>query len=821
MLWIARKTQLVAYQVLSLFIVSLIIQMPSATAQVYTWDGGGGTGSWNDALNWVGDTVPVSAANTSIILAGTLHTATTQSIVHPFLLNNLTFAASAGTFSISGNSLQFMPDGMVLPTILLQASNYSLINSSLILTADVTIGGTTSGTGGAGYDLIFNGNLTGAGGLKINFSSSTVGAVLKSRWNSFSGETVITNGRLWLGAVNAISRDSAVTVDGALRLNPTVTERGVSAGSYDQRIGSLSGAATGVVSLGSATLTAGFDSSFTTFAGVIQGTGGLSKVGYGSLTMMGANTFTGRTNIEDGILSLTGINGQLASSFMSLAQNSSLYLDNISDNNNNRLPNTTTLHMRGGAVILFGNNSVPTHEAVGDIILESGQSYIDITPGSATGASLTSNQLSTVTGTVIFFGNNLGATPGPDISNVYFVTPPTFVNNVLPPALASGSNTGDTYALVTYDTHGIRPFHTTDYAPNLLTASATQSVRQTANVTVSSSITRNALAFVGDGLTLTVDAGQTITLTAGAFILLPGTGPLTVNGTGQIAFGTGGTAPAYVTVEGGDGNFHTPLLTSALIKSGNGTLILHNTATLGSANVYVNGGNLVVTGSAPLASTPIIALSATTLDVSAVTGFILNSSQLLTGDGTVSGNMIVAGTLEPSSRPGPGTLIVDSMVWYGGGTFVWSLNSDTEGAYTQSLIYGSGVLDLTSPTLHAGNRFTISLKSLKADNSLGTVSDYDPNASYLWPIATFDGGINGFHPDKFTIDSTQFASVNDLAGGTFNITQIGNSLYLSFTPIPESTSTIGLWGLGLLAWARLRQRLFVVGHKPSENEPFR
>jgi autotransporter-associated beta strand protein len=65
-------------------------------------------------------------------------------------------------------------------------------------------------------------------------------------------------------------------------------------------IGSLEGE--GSVLLGANSLTVGSNNRNATFAGVIQGLGGLTKIGTGTLTLSGSNTYTGGTTVSAGTL---------------------------------------------------------------------------------------------------------------------------------------------------------------------------------------------------------------------------------------------------------------------------------------------------------------------------------------------------------------------------------------------------------------------------------------------------------------------------------------------------------------------------------------
>lgn len=116
--------------------------------------------------------------------------------------------------------------------------------------------------------------------------------------NTYTGPTVISGGTLKAGAgsgASAFGNNSVVTLGNVagvvLDLN-----------GYNQSIGSLVGGGTtgGKVQLNGATLTTGGNNANATFAGVIEGAGGLTKAGTGIQTLSGSNTYTGLTSVNAG-----------------------------------------------------------------------------------------------------------------------------------------------------------------------------------------------------------------------------------------------------------------------------------------------------------------------------------------------------------------------------------------------------------------------------------------------------------------------------------------------------------------------------------------
>jgi autotransporter-associated beta strand protein/T5SS/PEP-CTERM-associated repeat protein len=133
------------------------------------------------------------------------------------------------------------------------------------------------------------GAISGAGGL----SKIGTGTLTLTGASSYTGATSVNAGTLQAGATNTFAPLSAFTVASGGTLNLA---------SFNQSIGSLAGA--GSVALGAATLTTGNDNTSTTFSGTISGSGSLIKVGTGTLTLAGANAYTGGTTLAGGTLSL-------------------------------------------------------------------------------------------------------------------------------------------------------------------------------------------------------------------------------------------------------------------------------------------------------------------------------------------------------------------------------------------------------------------------------------------------------------------------------------------------------------------------------------
>lgn len=169
---------------------------------------------------------------------------------------------------------------------------------NITISAPVALGADQTWTMSAtGATLTISGPITGTGML----TKAGAGTVTLSGNSTYSGATVVSTGVLQAGSATGFSANSAHTVNGTaiLRLNGN-----------NANAGSLSG--TGFVennhSANASILTVGALNSSTAFSGVIRngaaGTMGLTKVGIGTLSLGGVNTYTGATLITGGTLQL-------------------------------------------------------------------------------------------------------------------------------------------------------------------------------------------------------------------------------------------------------------------------------------------------------------------------------------------------------------------------------------------------------------------------------------------------------------------------------------------------------------------------------------
>ena len=169
--------------------------------------------------------------------------------------------------------------------------------SAVVTVPDAT--GVTAGMAVGGPGILGGTTVLSVVGNVITLSAATTAPVTTLQVgysNTYTGGTVVSAGVLQMGASNAMPPFRSLTVNGG-----TFDLNG-----YNQMVGTLSGSG-GTIDLGTATLTL-IQPSEATYHGVIVGTGALDIQAGGGvrITLTGANTYTGTTEIIDGTLALGG-----------------------------------------------------------------------------------------------------------------------------------------------------------------------------------------------------------------------------------------------------------------------------------------------------------------------------------------------------------------------------------------------------------------------------------------------------------------------------------------------------------------------------------
>src|SRR6266446_5183983 len=142
----------------------------------------------------------------------------------------------------------------------------------------------------------FSGVIQDGGAGATNLAQSGAGTLTLSGANPYTGTTTISAGTLALSGSGSIASSSQVNVSAAAG---TFDISGTSSGAT---VTTLNGVANSHVTLGGQTLT--ISNGSTTYAGIIQGTGGLTLTG-GTQTLSGANTYSGGTTINAAILAVS------------------------------------------------------------------------------------------------------------------------------------------------------------------------------------------------------------------------------------------------------------------------------------------------------------------------------------------------------------------------------------------------------------------------------------------------------------------------------------------------------------------------------------
>jgi autotransporter-associated beta strand protein len=612
--------------------------------------------------------------------------------------------------------------------------------------------------------------IAGPGGIVKTGSAN----LTNSAANIYSGPTVINGGQLVAGIA------STANVSGALGVNSAVTlannaGAALNLNGFGTQIGSLTGGGTtgGNVILGSATLTVGGDyTSPSPFAGNISGTGGLTKIGPGTLTLTGTNTFTGAIGGITGTLTIGGA-GNLGGTAAANVYPGTISDSGIFNYNSSGIETNTAVISGGGALVVNGSGTLTLSAAntySGGTTVNNGN--LVLTVGGSTGTirnSLTINSGGTVTATaqdaigygtvatpVILNGGTFNDVSGANESYIsqWLVTG----GNVYGPTTGgSGLNFNTGYGITTFATNIVANF-----AINIVLRGSPIGITNALGTVPGGIDMQVSAPIMGSGDTLAKYGPGTLalsgvnTFTGGLSI---NAGTLLLNGAGQLNSGT--FAPSILD----NGAFvygSTAAQTLPGAITGTGSVTMNGagaTLTLSGTNTYtgstiVGAGTLTLTGLGSISNTPSITVSnGAIFDVSTLTTtpFTLGASQSLLGSGvnngsisTTAGSKIYAGT-----DGGYGTnTFNNALTLVSGATLNFDLGTSVTTGPNDQIIVSGGLTVNNNNTL-----------SIKAPN---TSANLDVNNDYV--LVQASGGLTG------TFSSSPFWVVRPANANHFFVT---------------------------------------------------
>jgi fibronectin-binding autotransporter adhesin len=691
------------------------------------------------------------------------------------LINSSATAASlGGTLTLAGDSSIGGSGGLTLSSVIGGDFNLTKIGSGALTLTDFN----TFGGAGKSFTL-------GAGTVNIN-SSAALGD---------SQNTFVING----GAIDNTSGGAVTTNNYAQQWNADFTFSGTNPLNLGTGTVSLSSSRQVTVTTpGSPGLTVG---------GVISGNFGLTKLGGGTLTLSGANTYSGLTTVSNGALSITSTGSlnsgdalTVGSTGTALFANSGQTLGAVSnaDTTANGLhfaavTDTTTLASLTGAgnTNVAGNATITGSFDSGTLTVGGTASIGTMTGGTANFNGATAAITTLNGGTVNLGATVLTVSNGTDAGTI------TGANGSLTKTTAgtltlSGANTFGGLTTVSGGTLSITSTGSLTSGDALTIGSAGTALfansGQTLGAVSNANTTANGLHFaaVTDTTTLASLTGAGNTALVGNATITGSfdSGTLTVGGTVTIGTMTSGTAnfngatAAITTLNGGMVNLGATALTvsngtdAGTITGASGSLtkISAGTLTLSGANTFgglttVSGGTLSITSTGSLNSGDALTVG------SAGTALFANAGQTL---GAVSNADTAADSLDFTATTGTTTLA--SLTGAGNTNIVG--NAAITGSFDSGTLTVGGTITIGTMTSGTANLngATAAITTLNGGTAnLGTTALTVSNGTDAGTITGASGSLTKTTAGTLTLSGANtYGGLTDVNGGTLSITSTGS-----------------------------------------------
>jgi outer membrane autotransporter protein len=721
------------------------------------------TGPPDSVIKNQGGALVFTASNTytgtTTLNGGTLALDNTGGVADSSLVN-LTTAGATLDISNAGGTTRVLELTGVAGTVVYLGSNQLVVGNT---------GGVTT----------YAGMIEGAGSL---FELPT-GSLTLTGANTYTGITQITSGTLAIGAGGSIASSSGVDL--------------VSNGTFDisgagnQTIGDLSGNA-GTVTLGANTLTLGTANS-TSFAGVVSGTGGVTKQGLGTLTLTGQNTFGGTLTINGGTVAVAGF-GTMSSASVNLATTGTTF--DVSAANAPIIQDLsgvagTTVSL-GASTLSFGTANSTTFGGVitgtGGLFKEGAGTETLTGANTFTGGIFINNGTlalgtggSIVSATSVFLN---GASAGFDITNAGNQT----VENLS--AIGGGRVVLGGNTLTLDDTSG----GTNSFA-GVISGTGGIVVEGTGTLSMNAPTTYTGSTVVNGG-TLALGLSGSIASSSGVDLAVAGTTFDISAGSGATIQGLSGVAGSAVdlgaqtlTVGGAAStNFagtisgFTPL--NGITKQGSGTLTLSGVETyIGPTTINAGTLALGVGGSLAASSGIGVATSGATFDISGGGAQTIQDLTGVSGSAIILGaNTLTLGTANSTSFAGNISGAGGALVKQGTGTLTLS-GTDS---YTGGTTITSGTLTGTTASLQGNilDDAALVFNQSTAGTYAGSLSGNGTLAFLGAGTVTMTGNSAGF------AGSTTVSS-GDLAVGSSSAATLGGSVSVTTGGTVSGHGTIG------------------------------
>ncbi|HEX3627882.1 MAG TPA: autotransporter-associated beta strand repeat-containing protein [Verrucomicrobiae bacterium] len=657
----------------------------------------------------------------------------------------------------------YNPDNLVLNGGTLEASNTFTLsaNRGIVLGPEGSAGSGTIGVS-AGQVLTFAGRISdnwgGTGSLVKNDSGTLI---LNGSFSDYGGNTTVSGGTLQLANARALPNgtgNDAVTVNspGLLNVVSSVTLDDLGGN------GTIDNTNTAPESL---TIGYAGDNNQGNFSGVIQNSGGplTLVIGSGALILGSANTYSGATLINNGMLTLSGSGSIAASTNINLASGTRLNVSSLSSGvltlgTSQSLSGVGTVQGNvadnsGSLIVPGGNGTLGTLTVSGNLTLGAngrGNVSLDLTTNTSAGG--VNNDLIVVGGTL--------SVAGPTTVNLNYL-------NGLP---AIGA-----YTLFEYSTFS-------GNVANLLVPPGFSLVNNTSAKAIQLVVTHvpGSLTWNGDGTANVWDTDVTANWMEGGtnqFFFTGDTVTFDDTGSATPAVNISGTvAPNGITVNAAENYTFIggAISTGSLIKKGSGSLVLDDTN-----NTYA-GGTSISAGALQVGSDDTLGTLGT--------GPVTNNAALIfdrTDTATASNSISGTGTL---TYAGNGNLYLSGSNSYSGQTTISSngtLHTESAtalGAPTGPLVNTNGGKLYVDLNINFQNPLTLGGNDVSLEKGGSGVSTLGGSVGLISDTTlSIDGGA--------TLNLTNVAGINS-SNVPVNLTLAGSGTANISGPLSLSTGSL-------------------------------